>query len=41
MTTYEFTADLLDEMELTDEEIDIIAEEVELMDAMENGIALF
>ena len=41
MTAYEFTANLLDEMELTDEEIDIIAEEVEIMDAMENGIALW
>lgn len=30
-----------EEMELTDEEIDEIAEEVELMDAMEHGIALW
>ena len=41
MTAYEFTADLLDEMELTDEEIDLIAEEMAIMDAMEGGIALF
>ena len=41
MTTYEFAADLLEELELTDEEIDAIAEEVEIMDAMEHGIALF
>lgn len=41
MTTYELTADLLDKLELTDEEIDAIAEEVEIMDAMEHGIALF
>jgi hypothetical protein len=41
MTTYEFTADSLDELELTDEELDAIAEEIELMDAMEHGIALF
>lgn len=41
MTAYELTANLLDEMELTDEEIDIIAEEMEIMDAMEHGIALF
>lgn len=40
MTTYERN-DLLDELELTDEELDAIAEEVELMDAMERGIALF
>lgn len=40
MTTYE-RDDLLDELELTDEELDAIAEEVELMDAMEHGIALF
>lgn len=41
MTTYEFAADSLDELELTDEELDAIAEEIELMDAMEHGIALF
>lgn len=38
MMTYE---NWLDEMELTDEELELIAEEVELMDAMEHGIALF
>lgn len=41
MTTYELTTNLLDELELTDEEIDAIAEEMEIMDAMENGITLF
>lgn len=40
MTAYERN-DLLDELELTDEELDAIAEEAELMDAMERGIALF
>lgn len=39
MTTYERN-ELLDEMNLTDEELDAIAEEVELMDAMEHRIAL-
>ena len=40
MATYERN-DLLDELELTDEELDVIAEEAELMDAMEHGIVLF